>query len=188
MTAIRQQRLLSVEDYLAGERHADTKHEYLGGLVYAMAGASNRHNTIAVNLIGTLHRLLRGHACRPFNSDTKIRIRLASQVRFYYPDASVVCQPGAPDESFQEDPLLVAEVLSDSTRRIDEGEKKDAYLAIPSLRLYLLLEPEMAAATLFRRTDAGFIREVYEGLSTVVRLPELGIELPLGEMYEGLQF
>jgi Uma2 family endonuclease len=188
MTAAKKLNLISVEDYLAGELVSPIKHEYLGGFVYAMAGARNVHNIIAVNVVSTLHARLRGKPCRPFNSDTKIRIRLPAQVRFYYPDGSVSCRPNPQDDSFQDDPAVLVEVLSQKTRRIDEGEKKDAYLTIPSLSVYLLVEQETAAVTAFRRTEHGFVREVYEGLDAVVPLAEIEISLPLAGVYETVEF
>src|SRR5262249_43462453 len=108
--------------------------------------------------------------------------------RFYYPDASIVCRLNTPDESFQDDPVVIAEVLSESTRRIDEVEKKDAYLTIPSLGVYLLIAQDSTTVVVFRRTDQGFVREVYEGLGTIIPLPEVGIELPLAEVYEAVEF
>ena len=93
MTAAEKLNLVSAEDYLAGELISQVKHEYLGGMVYAMAGATNAHNIIASNILGSLHAKLRGTRCRVFNPDTKIRIRLPTHWRFYYPDASVVCRP-----------------------------------------------------------------------------------------------
>lgn len=188
MTAATKLNQVSVEDYLAGELVSPIKHEYLGGVVYAMAGVRNVHNTIAGNVLGILHARLRGKPCRPFNSDTKIRIRLPYQTRFYYPDASVVCDPNPPDDSFQDQPVVIVEVLSRRTRRIDEGEKKDAYLTIPSLCVYLLAEQEMPAVVAFRRTEHGFVREVYEGPNAVVPLPEIDTELPLAEVYEMVEF
>jgi Uma2 family endonuclease len=124
MTAAEKLDLVSVEDYLAGELNSTVKHEYLGGMVYAMAGARNAHNVIATNIVGVLHAGLRGKKSRPFNSDTKIRVRLPTQWRFYYPDASVVCRPNPAGDSFQDEPAVIVEVLSEATRRIDEGEMK----------------------------------------------------------------
>src|SRR5436309_216220 len=112
--------LISEAEYLAGELVSPVKHEYLGGFIYAMAGAQNRHNDIAVNIIGALHTRLRGSPCRPCNSDTKVRVQLTRHVRFYYPDASVVCKRNPPTDSFQCEPVVVVEVLSRSTRRLDE--------------------------------------------------------------------
>ena len=106
-----------VDDYLDGERLVNRKHEYVEGFVYAMAGASNAHNRIATNATGSLYSQLRGKDCQVFNSDTKIRIRFSQGTRFYYPDASVVCLPNASDESFQDAPVIILEVISASTRR-----------------------------------------------------------------------
>src|SRR6478752_1079399 len=112
MTAAQKLNLISVEDYLAGELVSPIKHEYLGGVVHAMAGARNLHNIVATNILGSLHARLRGRRCRPFNSDTKIRVRLPTQWRFYYPDCSVVCRPNPQDDSFQDDPVVIFEVAS----------------------------------------------------------------------------
>jgi Uma2 family endonuclease len=188
MTAAKKLNLISIDDYLEGELESPVKHEYLGGVVYAMAGARNVHNVISGNTFASLHSRLRGRRCRPFKSDTKIRIRLMNHTRFYYPDTSVVCNPNSPDDSFQDSPVVLLEVLSRSTRRIDEGEKKDAYLTIPTLNVYALIEQEAAAVTLFRRTETGFVREVYEGIEAVLPLSEIGIELPLAELYEAVEF
>ena len=188
MTTAKKLNLLSVADYLAGELISPVKHEYVGGVVYAMAGARNAHNIIATNIVGALYARLRDRPCRPFNSDTKIRVRLAAQVRFYYPDPSVVCRPNPQTDSFQDDPVVLFEVLSHKTRRIDEGEKKDAYLTLPSLAAYVMIEQEAAAVVVYRRTEGGFAREVYEGLDAVLPVGEIGIALPLVEIYEGIEF
>ena len=164
--------LISVEDYLQQESESTVKHEYLGGVLYAISGGKNRHNLLASNTLLALGSRLRGTACRVFNSDTKIRIRLPDHTRFYYPDVSVVCEQNPQDEVFQDRPVIVVEILSESTRRTDLGEKAAAYQAVIA----------------YRRTDKGFEREVYQGLSSVVPLPQLGIELPLSEVYEAVDF
>jgi Uma2 family endonuclease len=180
--------LVSVEDYLEGELVSPLKHEYVAGVVYAMAGARNAHNVIAGNVFGGLYTRLRGRQCQPFNPDTKIRIGFPTHMRFYYPDASVVCRPNPEADSYQDEPAVIFEVLSRGTRRIDEGEKKDAYLTIPSLSVYVLVEQETAAVVAFRRTAGGFVREVYRGMDAVLPLPEIGVELPLAEIYERVGF
>ena len=181
-------KLISVEDYLAGELRSSVKHEYLGGVIHAMAGATNNHNTIAGNVFASLHARLRGQRCRPFNSDTKVRVRLPSRARFYYPDVTVVCHPNPPTDSFQDAPVVVVEVLSRATRRTDMGEKKDAYLTISTLSVYLLVEQEEPAAIVFRRTNDGFGSEVYEGLDAIIPLPEIETELALSDLYEDVTF
>lgn len=188
MSAAEQLGLISEADYLAGELTSRVKHEYLGGIVHAMAGAGNRHNDIVVNITSALHARLRGLPCRPCNSDTKVRVRLASQIRYYYPDASVVCRPNPPEDSFHDEPVVVVEVFSPSTRRIDMTEKQEAYFAIPSLLVYLLVEQDSASVTLYCRTSCGFVAGVYSGLGAVVPLPEIGIDLPLGDVYERVEF
>jgi Uma2 family endonuclease len=187
MTAAQKLNLISVEDYLAGELVSRVKHEYLGGVVYAMAGARVLHDVIVGAIFGSLYARLRGRRCRPHTSDMKIRVRLPTQTRFYYPDTSVVCQSNPPEDSFQDHPTVIFEVLSKKTRRIDEGEKKDAYLTIPSLNVYVLVEQEIARIIVHRRTPNGFVREVYDGMDAVLLLPEIDAQLPLAEIYEGAE-
>jgi len=179
---------ISVEDYLAGELETDIKHEYLAGEVYAMAGGTNAHGQIATNIAGALVGRLRGKPCAPANSDVKIRIQTATHTRFYYPDASVICEPNAPTDTFQDRPTVVFEVLSRATRRIDEGEKKDAYFTIPSLQAYVLVEQDSAAARVFRRTEEGFVCSTYVDLEAVIPLEMIDIELPLAEIYDRVEF
>src|SRR4030095_10294702 len=102
MRAAETLKLVSVEDYLAAELDGDTRHEYVGGAVYAMTAARNVHNQIATNVIVALGGRLRGKPCRVFNSDTKIRVRLATHVRFYYPDAPVRSRPHPRQARFHE--------------------------------------------------------------------------------------
>lgn len=109
-------------------------------------------------------------------------------MRFYYPDASVICRPNPPTDSFQDQPTVIVEVLSRTTRRIDDGEKKDAYLTIPTLAAYMLVEQDAAVITVYRRGEQGFIREVYEGRSAVIPLNEIGTNLPLEDVYGGVEF
>ncbi len=184
MSLPRRKDLTSPADYLAAELQSSVKHEYLGGMVYAMSGASNRHNRIATNITAALLFRLRGRRCQAFNSDTKVRIQLPTHTLFYYPDAMVVCQPNPEADSFQDAPTAIVEVLSSRTRRTDEGEKRQAYLTIPSLRLYLLVEQDSAEVVVLRRAEQGFLREVHQGLTAVIAMPELDCELPLEEIYE----
>ena len=188
MNALKREDWISPAQYLAQELDSPTKSEYLGGAVYAMSGAKNRHNRIATNATGALLHRLRGHRCQAFNSDTKVRIQLPIHVRFYYPDAMVVCEPNRDEDPFQDAPTVVIEVLSSRTRRTDEGEKKEAYFSIPSLRVYLLVEQEEALVVALRRTDQGFVREKYVGIQAIIPLPEIESELPLEELYERVRF
>jgi Uma2 family endonuclease len=187
LTAAKKLQLVSVEDYLEGELTSPIKHEFSGGVVYAMAGAKNLHNRIAGNIFARLHVRLLGKPCQPYNSDTKVHVRYPTYDKFYYPDVSVVCDSNPEDDSYQDRPVVIFEVLSRKTRRIDEGEKKEAYLTIPTLQLYALVEQETAKIVAFRRIAGKFVGEVYEGLDAVLPLPAIGIELPLAEIYADLQ-
>jgi Uma2 family endonuclease len=179
---------VAVQAYLADEVRSPGRHEYVGGFAYAMAGASNAHNQIATNSLVALANRLRKGPCRPFNSDTKIRVRLSFGVHFYYPDVSVTCRPNPQSESFQDAPAVLVEVVWAETRRVDEGEKLLAYTTIPSLAAYLLIEQESAQVVVYRRTEHGFVRETHTGLDAAIPLPEIGCELPLAEVYERVEF
>jgi Uma2 family endonuclease len=185
MTALKQPDLITVCDYLAGEEVSEIKHEYLGGTVHAMAGATNQHNTIATSALLSLGGQLRGKSCQPFNSDTKVRIEFPDHTRFYYPDAMVVCDSNSGSDQFQDRPVVIVEVLSESTRRTDLREKRDAYLTISSLKVLLFVEPDSATVTLYRRKpEGGFASEHYTDLESTILLPEIEAVLPLTELYE----
>lgn len=188
MTAARQIDLVSIDDYLAGELASPVRHEYLGGSVYAMAGARNVHNRIASNWLVSLGRSLQGKRCEAFNPDTKVRVRLPQHTRFYYPDGMVVCDPNSADETFQDNPVVIAEVVSETTRRIDEGEKREAYFTIPTLMAYLVIETDQPRVVVHRRREHGFQAEAYEGLDAVIPLEMIDARLPLNELYERVDF
>ncbi len=109
-------------------------------------------------------------------------------MRFYYPDLSVVCLPNPDEELYQDHAVVVVEVLSDSTRRVDEFEKREAYLTINSLNCYILLEQNGRSAVVYRRGENGFEREDYEGQDAVIPLPEIGCQLSLVEVYTNVTF
>lgn len=180
--------LVSPEEYLAAEAGSDRKHEYVGGVVYSMAGGPAGHSQIATNATASLHAKLRGHKCRVFNSDMLVRVRFSSHTRFYYPDTQVVCRPISSDQTFQDEPAVIVEVISESTRRTDEQEKREAYLSIGSLHAYILLEQKSAMATVWRRHSSGFTAERWAGLDATVPLPEIEASLPLAEVYEAVEF
>lgn len=183
MSVAIQLRPVPIDEYLDGESRSERKHEYVDGVVYAMVGASNSHNRIATNVTGLLHARLRGSRCEVFNADAKVRVRLPSGTRFYYPDASVVCNPNRGEDTFHDAPVVIVEVLSESTRRTDEHEKREACAAIDSLLVYVLLEQEAAAAVVYRRGESGFAREVRAGFDAVISLEEVGCELRLADVY-----
>ena len=186
MALLNQEGLISVEDYLAGELVSEIKHEYLGGVVHAMFGGKVRHSAASGNVFASFFNSLRGKGCQPFNSDMKVRLYLPTQTRFYYPDLQVICESLDDDASFQDKPVVV-EVLSDSTRRGDLGEKRDAYLAVASLMVLMIIDPARPWVQLDRRSaNGGFSQEFYQSLEDVISLPEIECEFPVAEIYEGI--
>jgi Uma2 family endonuclease len=119
----------------------------------------------------------------------KVRIELPDHTRFYYPDAMVVCSRSPEAAHYQDHPVVIVEVLSESTRRIDLTEKRDAYLAIGTLKQLILIEPDEAHVIVYRRkATGGFEAEEHRGLDAVIALPEIEAELPLAELYERVTF
>jgi len=189
MSTARQLEFLSVEDYLAGEIQSPVKSEYVDGRVYAMAGGTNVHSRISSRVLGTLGGQLAGSPCEAFNSETKIRVRRQSRNYFYYPDASVVCESNPDSDTFQGKPVVIFEVVSESTRRIDEGEKRGNYLTIPSLSTYVLLEQDRAAARVYQRgSDGEFSESLFREVNAVIPLPAIEAELRLADLYAGMIF
>jgi Uma2 family endonuclease len=100
----------------------------------------------------------------------------------------VICRPNAQTDPFQDEPAVIVEVLSDSTRRTDEGEKRDAYLGIPSVTSYLLVDPDRPHVLHYRRTDHGFVPESFGTLDAIVDLPEIEAQLSLQGIYDAVVF
>lgn len=146
-------RPMSEDEYLRFEEGAAVKHEFVGGRVHAMAGASERHNRIALNIAFHLRAATRGRACRAFMADMKLR--LDEGPTFYYPDAMLVCDPTDDHPIYKRAPCFIAEVLSPGTAAIDQREKWSAYRKLPSLRYYLLADSERLWARAFFRDAQG---------------------------------
>ncbi len=180
--------LLSPDQYLRREEDSAIKHEYLGGVVHAMSGRTNQHALVSGNVYAALHAQLRGKSCFPINSDVKIRIQYPDHTRFYYPDAGVVCEPNPPEDHFEDAPVVLVEVLSPSSERTDLSEKRDAYLTIPSLAAYLIIDPNRPLLTIHHKVEGGFSSKVYDELSDTIQLREIDCELSLADVYERIGF
>lgn len=176
--------LISEAEFLAGEQCSEFRHEYLGGTVYAMVGASDRHGLLTGNLFAALHRHLRGGPCQVFASDMKVRLTVADETYFYYPDIVVSCRQDDRARFFREHPSVLVEVLSDSTERTDRREKFLAYRTIESLQDYVLVAQDAPAVSVFRR-DKGW-RAEHLGAQDELVLPSLGFTLAVAEIYEGV--
>jgi len=144
---------ITIDDYLAGERDGEIRHEYVDGQVFAMAGASERHNRVAGNLFFLFRAAARGGNCGVFMSDMKVHVR--DTHCFYYPDLLLTCDPADDEPYFKQRPCLIAEVLSPSTASTDRREKWNVYRRLPSLRYYLLVSADERRVEYFRRNLAG---------------------------------
>ncbi len=177
--ALRQR--MSRAEFLAWEERQELRYEFDGFDIRAMVGVTRAHAVIQANLIGALRDRLRGKACRPFGSELKIEV--ADSIR--YPDAFVVCTPGDPRSTVVTDPVVIFEILSESTARIDHVDKNAEYRATPSVQRYVMLEQDSQAATVFAREGERWVGSLLTG-DVVLAMPEIGIEVPLAELYEGL--
>ena len=184
--ALRKESIYSTpEEYLCGERVSQTKHEYLAGMIYAMAGASREHNQVARNILAELTGHLRGKPCEPFGSDMRLRIRRVDHSFYYYPDVTVDCS----GENVQEieAPSVIFEVLSPDTERADRGDKLVNYQSLPSMRVYVLVDQYKTAVTVFRRgAGDAWAMEFLGDMAATLELPEIGCALPLAAIYERL--
>ena len=173
-----EQTFLSVEDYLAGEVLSGVKHEYVDGLAYAMAGGSVNHNLIGGNVYRLLSNHLLDKACTPFMADMLLR---TTQTRFRYPDVAVFCDEFSGEESYLDNPVLLVEVLSRSTRQSDKGSKLTEYLALPSLQEYMLIEQDFVEIQLLRRRNNWRLESYY--LGQTITLESVGTMLPVEDIY-----
>ena len=182
---------MSVQEYRLTEEQSEVKREYLAGYVYAMAGASEPHNRIASNLSGLLHGQLRGRPCESFGSDMQVLLKQPGGEYFYYPDAMIACDPTDVGHGWRERPAALFEIVSESTRRSDEREKRLAYLGLGSLVAYVRIEQDQPAVIVERRASNGGWEIVeLHCLAAVAKLSgSLGmITLPLAELYERVTF
>jgi Uma2 family endonuclease len=149
MTVLKKLTYLTEQDYLAFELNAEVRHEYIDGQLYAMAGASERHNRISLNVGFHLRAAARGGHCGVFISDMKLKI--AWHKAYYYPDVMLVCNIQDNTEYYKQQPCFIAEVLSPGTANTDRREKLLAYQKIPSLRYYLLISAYQVQVEYFVR-------------------------------------
>jgi len=168
---------ISEEDYLAGELTCEIKHEYIDGYVYAMAGASRNHERIAGNIFGELRNFLKNKPCEPFSSDLKIK----AGSRFFYPDVMVVCDEQSQQDYYTDSPVIVVEVLSKASRRVDETTKRIAYQSIPSLKEYVLIEQDFVDVEVCRRSEGWVSNHYFMGDS--VLFDSIGLTLTVEEIY-----
>lgn len=172
------------DEYFALEAQSEIRHEYFEGEVFAMAGASKPHNLLAQNISVSLRASLRGQGCQVFIESVRLEAREKSY--YTYPDVVVSCDPvDRHDPYMVRQPLLIIEILSPSTAEYDRTTKFDNYQKMPSLRHYLLISQAAWIVEWFRRDEAGqWIYTLLTGPDTTLEIPDLGLVLPLRELYE----
>ncbi len=173
---------LTVPQFLAWEERQALRYEFDGFQPLAMTGGTVAHATVQRNLAIAVGGRLRGKPCRFYGSDLKIEA--AGSIR--YPDGFVVCSRPANAGTLVTDPVVVFEILSESTAHTDLTVKNAEYRATPSIRRYVILEQTHIAALVFARHGEDWLSHVLTGADAVLALPEVGIELPLGELYADL--
>jgi Uma2 family endonuclease len=176
---------LSLPEYLKLEAAGDGRHEFLDGDVYAMAGGTPEHGALALAIAGEIRDALRGKPCRVYSSDVRVRIRETGLST--YPDLSVVCGSLETDEEDRDaitNPVVLVEVLSDSTEAYDRGAKAAHYRRIPSLREYVFVAQDARRLELYRLNEHERWELVEAGPGEKLKLSALGIEIEVDRVYE----
>jgi len=171
---------ITENEYLDAEQDAQVRHELMDGYIYAMTGASDKHNKISVNIAHQLMSRIREQAlsCFPYASDMKVK----AQNNFYYPDVMVVCDNNDKESEFYKTkPTIIIEVLSPSTRRIDKTIKRLAYQALPTLQEYVLIEQDKAEIEVFTRSS-GWQAEYYY-LGDSISFVSIGVTVQVEDIY-----
>ncbi|MEZ4629574.1 MAG: Uma2 family endonuclease [Deinococcales bacterium] len=178
---------LSAETYLAEEKKRQLKHEYVDGQIFAMAGTTLIHNRIAGNIFSELRLATKTNSCQSYISDVKLKV---NEHTFYYPDVMLICPetPQSPSlvdkgQHYIEKPCIIVEVMSKSTARTDQNEKRDAYLKITSLQLYLLIDSCQVWAKAYLRQGDEWQERYFQQADAPIDLPCVDIILSLADIY-----
>jgi Uma2 family endonuclease len=175
---------MTLAEFLEWEERQPLRYEFDGIGPVATTGGTAGHADIQANLAAALRTCLPGTPCRFYGSDFKFQVA-AGHVR--YPDGMVLCSPVDRTATIVHDPVVVFEVLSPSTTRNDRIVKACEYQATPSVKRYVMLEQDGVSATVYARSGETWTHEILVG-DSVLSLPEIGVELPLAELYEGIVF
>jgi Uma2 family endonuclease len=175
----------TTERFLAWEERQELRYEFDGFQPIAMAGGTAAHAAIQRNLLYALTGGLRGKRCQPYGSDLKIKVA-DGQIR--YPQAFVVCTPVSPRATVVSDPVVIFEVLSESSATDDFVTKNAEYRATPSVERYIVLQQTKAAAAVFSRKGDDWVSDILTGDDAILRMPEIGLDIALSEIYLGVAF
>ena len=188
MIALADFQFLTPEEYLELETQSSIKHEYIDGEVCAMAGTTDAHNTIALNLAFLIRNHLRSTGCSIYFADLKVR--LEKRNCFYYPDLLVTCNSQDQETpTHKRFPKLIVEVLSDSTEAFDRGDKFNDYQTLESLEEYILVNTKYQRVEIFRRSpQTGWLFQTYTPTNTTFFLHTLDLAISFTDLYEDINF
>jgi len=191
MTALPEKKYISPEEYLAMERDSLEKHEYFDGEIFLMAGASDEHNTIAMNTASDLHQQLKKRPCKVYQSD--MRVHIPKTGLFTYPDVMVVCGKPEflPDANLDTltNPILIVEVLSSSTEGYDKGAKFDNYRSLESLREYVLVSQDAKKVIRYtKQANGSWVLMDFIGDKTEIELSSIKCSLTMEDIYDKVDF
>jgi len=176
----------AVEQYLAMEEKSPDKHEFYQGDIFTMQGASFQHNQVTANLMGALKTKLRGTSCQPYGSD--LRIHIEKNTLFTYPDISIICGTAEflnGDQMNLLNPTVIIEVFSPSSRNYDRGQKFKLYRDIPSLKEYVMIDPdEICVEAFFINANSNWELRIFRKLSDVLLIQSVAVSLQLSAIYE----
>ncbi|MXV77826.1 Uma2 family endonuclease [Candidatus Poribacteria bacterium] len=175
---------LTPEEYITAERKAMIKSEYFSGKIIADSGASLEHNLITVNVVNELYNQLVEHGCRVFGSD--MRVGIGSGMSYFYPDVSVVCDTPRFEDDVLDillNPIVVVEVLSQSTEVYDRGEKFRRYQQLESLQEYILISQERVQVERYQRQVEKWQSQVLTSIEDTMKLVSVNAEIPLHQIY-----
>jgi Uma2 family endonuclease len=180
-------RTMSREDFLTWAEHQDGRYEYDGFQPVAMTGGTNAHGMISRNLHGQLYNLLRGRPCQALPSEGGAVATIDNKLRF--PDAAVTCSPVVATDRLIPNPIIIFEVLSDTSTHNDTIVKKREYQAVPSIRRYILIDQtQIAVTTHWRPAEGPWMTDPPQGAGATLELPEIGIALAVADVYERVTF
>jgi Uma2 family endonuclease len=171
---------ISIKDYLDGEKESPTRHEYVDGHVFAMAGASDRHNRIAINFTSRLNDRLSDGPCAVFMSDMKVMVDAST---YYYPDVVVACDPPGTDRYTRRQPITIIEIISHTTERTDRFEKLPAYKRISGLKECVLIAQDQIFVEIHRSIDGQWGTEILTKPEDELQLDSVGRTVTLAEIY-----
>ena len=184
MSSLAAQTIFTPEEYLALERKATLKSEYLNGEILAMSGASLAHTRITADIVTELNNQLRGGECEVISND--MRVKTGTRGAYFYPDVVVFCgEPQFEDNVFDTllNPTLVVEVLSPSTEVYDRGEKFRHYQELTSLREYVLVSQDRVRVEQYHLAKTQWVQTEFQAREDVLSLASIGCELPLQDIY-----